>query len=58
MEHYHVERNHQGIGNRLINDHRGKINMTGGNDMDTFLSSYKAFNKFFYENYDGVVKVY
>ncbi len=30
MEHYHVERNHQGIGNELIDDQRGRINMTGG----------------------------
>jgi transposase InsO family protein len=30
MEHYHVERNHLGIDNRLIDDQRGRINMTGG----------------------------
>jgi len=30
MEHYHVERNHQGIGNERIDDQRGRINMTGG----------------------------
>jgi hypothetical protein len=30
MEHYHVERNHQGIDNELIDDQRGRINMTGG----------------------------
>ncbi len=30
MEHYHVERNHQGIGNELIDDQRGRINMTAG----------------------------
>ena len=32
MEHYHVERNHQGIDNRLIDDQRDRINMTGGID--------------------------
>ncbi len=30
MEHYHVERNHQGIDNKLIDDQRGRSNMTGG----------------------------
>jgi hypothetical protein len=30
MEHYHVERNHRGIDNRLIDDQRDRINMTGG----------------------------
>jgi hypothetical protein len=30
MEHYHVERNHQGIDNKLIDDQRGRISMTGG----------------------------
>ena len=30
MAHYHVERNHQGIDNRLIDDQRGRVNMTGG----------------------------
>jgi len=29
-EHYHVERNHRGIGNELIDDQRGRIDMTGG----------------------------
>ena len=31
-EHYHVERNHQGINNRLIDDQRGRIDMTGGTE--------------------------
>jgi len=31
-EHYHVERNHQGIDNELIDDQRGRINMTGGTE--------------------------
>ena len=30
VEHYHVERNHQAIDNKLIDDQRGRINMTGG----------------------------
>ncbi len=30
MEHYHVERNHQGIDNKLIDDQRGSTSMTGG----------------------------
>ena len=30
MAHYHVERNHQGIDNRLIDDQRGRINMAKG----------------------------
>jgi len=30
MEHNHVGGNHQGIGNELIDDQRGRINMTGG----------------------------
>jgi putative transposase len=30
MEHYHVERNHLGIDTKLIDDQRGRINMTGG----------------------------
>jgi hypothetical protein len=29
-EHYHVERNHQGIGNELIDDRRGTADMMGG----------------------------
>ena len=28
-EHYHVERNHQGLGNELINDRRGAAAMNG-----------------------------
>ncbi len=28
-EHYHVERNHQGIGNVLTDDHLGAVNMAG-----------------------------
>ncbi|MBW2401730.1 MAG: hypothetical protein JRG80_21165 [Deltaproteobacteria bacterium] len=28
-EHYHFERNHQGIGNELIDDQRGRTNMSG-----------------------------
>jgi putative transposase len=28
-EHYHFERNHQGIDNALIDDRRGKTNMSG-----------------------------
>jgi len=30
MEHYHVERNHQGIGNELIEDQRRTTSMIGG----------------------------
>jgi transposase InsO family protein len=29
-EHYHVERNHQGLGNELIDDQRGAADMNGG----------------------------
>jgi len=29
-EHYHVERNHQGIDNKLIDDQRGAVNLNGG----------------------------
>ena len=29
MEHYHVERNHQGIGNELIDEQRGRTNKSG-----------------------------
>jgi len=29
MEHYHVERNHQGLDNELIDDQRGVVNMAG-----------------------------
>jgi hypothetical protein len=28
-EHYHVERNHQGLDNELIEDQRGAANMNG-----------------------------
>jgi hypothetical protein len=31
-EHYHVERNHQGLGNELIDDQRGAADMNGGVD--------------------------
>jgi len=27
MEHYHVERNHQGLDNELIDDQRGVVNL-------------------------------
>ncbi len=30
--HYHVERNHQGLGNELIVDQRGAADMNGGVD--------------------------
>ena len=30
MEHYHVERNHQGIDNELIDDQRSTTSMIGG----------------------------
>jgi hypothetical protein len=29
-EHYHVERNHQGIGNRLVDDRRAVLDSSGG----------------------------
>ncbi len=31
-EHYHIERNHQGLGNELIDDQRGAADMNGGVD--------------------------
>jgi len=29
-EHYHFEKNHQGVSNRLIDGQRSRINMSGG----------------------------
>ncbi len=42
-EHYHVERNHQGLGNELIDDQRSAADMNGGVDQHERLGGMLSY---------------